>query len=238
MTTPWMTTIGLAYEAALEDQHERSHRVEHVDPSEVVRIELLRDRLERIHDRAGPEPSGQHDLNEVLSVTQVHVDGGKQDRQSRREEHPGEQRHDEQGEVGRVGGHPQHDHEDDHHQALEEEEDAGGPDRGEGQDLPRERHLLHDPGVVHHDAGTGQDAQLEEVEQEQTGEQEDHEVRHLVAEHDLEYEEVDRQRHGRSHHRPDEAERRVLVLDLDFGADQVDQELARKARSRGVACVR
>ncbi len=60
----------------------------------------------------------------------------------------------------------------------------------------------------------------------QPGEQEDHEVRRVVAEHDLEHDEVDGQRHGGRDHRPDEAEDRVLVLDLDLGADQVDEELA------------
>ena len=42
----------------------------------------------------------------------------------------------------------------------------------------------------------------------------------------LEDEEVDGQGHGRGDHRPDQAEDRVLVLDLDLGADQVDQQLA------------
>ena len=43
---------------------------------------------------------------------------------------------------------------------------------------------------------------------------------------DAEDDGVDDQRQGRREHRPEEPEERVLVLDLDLGADQVDQQLA------------
>jgi hypothetical protein len=64
-----------------------------------------------------------------------------------------------------------------------------------------------------------------QVPQQQSGEEVDDEVRHLVVEEDGEHEEVDRQRHGRSDHGPHQAEDGVLVLDLDLGADEVDQQL-------------
>jgi len=69
---------------------------------------------------------------------------------------------------------------------------------------------------------------VKEVPEQQPRIQEDHEMRNAISRDVLEDDEVNGQRHGRRDHRPHQAQHRVLVLDLDFGTHQVDQQLAAK----------
>ncbi len=212
----------------LKAQHERRQRVEEVDPRQAPRSQLLRDvRLKRVDDGAGPEPGGHQHLHQVLGVAQVDVHRREEHGQSRAQHQDGQQRQREQREVGPVRGRVEHDHEDDHDDGLKEEEDAGRADGGQGEDLPGERDLLHEPRVVDHHPGGRLHPHLKEVPDQQAREEEDDEVGHAVLRDELKDDEVDGQRHGRRDHRPDQTEDGVLVLDLDLGADQVDEELAR-----------
>ena len=218
---------GVGVDAALEGQHERHQGVEEVHPGQPLGAEAIADLLlVGVHDRAGPEPGGEDDLDQVLGVAQVDVDRRQEDRDGRGQDDARDEGEDHHGQEFQVGRRVQGDHEDDQHDHLEEEEDAGRSHCRQGEDLAGERDLLHDAGVVHHDARAGEHTEREEVPQQQPGEEEDDEVRHLVAEHDLEHDVVDGQRHGRGDHRPHQPEHRALVLDLDLGADQVDQQLA------------
>ena len=103
--------------------------------------------------------------------------------------------------------------------------DEGGAHRGEDEDLPGERDLLHDGRVPHDGAGGRREAGREEVPDEEPGQQVDGEERDAVLQDQLEHDVEDDQVQRRVQHRPDEAERAVLVLDLQLLADQLDQQL-------------
>src|SRR3974390_684452 len=220
---------GFGVDAPLEAEDQLHHGVEEVDPRQPLGAQPRLDLgLERVDDRTGPEPGGQDNLNEVLGVPQVHVHRGQEHGDGGGEDDTGDQSQEQHREVREVGHRVQDDEEDPQHDGLEQEEAAGRADRGQRQDLPGERDLLHDAAVGDHGAGAREHAELKEVPQQQAGEEEYDEVRDAVLEDDGEHDPVDRERHGRGQHRPEDAQHRVLVLDLDFRADEVGDQLARE----------
>ena len=82
------------------------------------------------------------------------------------------------------------------------------------------------PGLAHHHRGRAHGRAVEQVPHQQAGEQPDGEVGLVVPGDDLEDHVVDGQHQGRVEHRPGVAEHRVLVLDLELGPDQQDQQVA------------
>ncbi len=141
------------------------------------------------------------------------------------EDDDGGQGRDEQPDVAPGRGVVEGDHEADHDERLVEEVDEGRAHRGQHQDLAGEGHLLHDAGVDHHRGRAAEQCRLVEVPDEHGREHVDDEVGDPVGEEVGEQDVEDGQGEGRVEHRPQEAEDRVLVLDLDLLADQEDEEL-------------
>ena len=184
--------------------------------------------LEGVDDRAGPEPRREDDLNEVLGVAQVDVDGREQHGQAARQHDAGDQGEQQQRQVGPVRRRVQHDHEDDHDDGLEEEEDAGRAHGGQGQDFAGNDTFFTMPALLTITPVPVRTPSGKRFHSSSPAKRKMTKSGMRLPEHDLEDDEVDGQRHGRRDHRPHQAEHRVLVLDLDLGAHQVDQQLARQ----------
>ena len=136
--------------------------------------------------RREPEPREQRELEEVRGIAQVHVERREQDAEGAREQEDADQRERDQRHVGPRDV-PTHDEErDDEHETLEEEVHERGADRGEWEDLARERDLVHDAGVGDDRSGRAGEPRREQVPHEQTREQEERERGDRGLQDDLE----------------------------------------------------
>src|SRR6476620_2827263 len=121
---------------------------------------------------------------------------------------------------------PEDQQRDEQHDQLQEEVDDGGTDRCERQDLAWKPDLAHEARIADDGDGGTTETGGKEVPREETGEQEDGEVRNLDLQDDLENNVEDHEVQRRVEQRPEEHEGAVLVLDLQLLAGEVHQELA------------
>ena len=161
----------------------------------------------------------------MLGVAEIDVHGREEDGQRRGEDDDGGQRREEEPELAPVGA---------CRKAImnpsmtidwKKKNMKAEPTEASDQDLAGERHLLHDAGVGHHRVVPLSTRRLEEVPDEHGREHVDDEVGDAVGQEVGEQDVEDGQGQRRVEHRPQEAEDRVLVLDLDLLADQEDEQL-------------
>jgi hypothetical protein len=185
---------------------------------------VLLDQPARVHDRRDPEPDEQADVQQVTDVAVPNVQRRDPRRERAREHEQRGERQRQQREVrhAQADGRDDEDQQHDHLQPVVDERHA---DRRERQDLARERDLLDQVRVVDHRPRTSQRGGREQVPRQQAREEVDGVVRQPIAEHTR-----DEREHGQVHEgiqqRPDRAEHRGHVLDLQLLADQVGQDLA------------
>ncbi len=179
-----------------------------------------------VDDGGEPEPGHQQHFGQVGGVPKVDVDRRQEDRQRPGEHQHGHQGQREDGHEGEIRLDPEGEEGDDEHYHLDGEEDQVDPDHRQGQELAWKGHLLDDARLSHHHPGGAHGGAVEQVPRNQAGEEPDGEVRLVVAGDDLEDHVVDGQHHGRVEHRPGVAQHRVLVLDLELGADQQHEQVA------------
>ena len=216
-----------AVDRPLERDDHRGHRVQQREGGrQAALLELVGLQLPRVHDRRHPEPRQQHELEQVLQVAGVDVERREQDGQPRREQEQHDQGGEHQPQVLEVDAVAEHHEGREQHEGLQEEVHEVGADRGEGQDLAREVHLVDERAVVDDRPRGRREARAEEVPRQQPRQQEDGEVGDAAPEDHLEHDVEDHQVHRRVQHRPEEPEAAVLVLDLQLLADQADEELA------------
>src|SRR5205807_2242170 len=182
--------------------------------------------VDRVDDRRHPEPEEQKDLEQVLDVAQVHVGGGQKQAHRRHEHHEDHERDRQEKQVGAEEVEAEHQKGAEEHDQLQDEVHKAGADGGQGEDLAREVDLLDQPPVAgDRDRGCPQGG-AEEVPSHQAGEEVEGEVGDARLQELPEDDPVDHQEEQGPGQRPQEAEGRVLVLDLQLLAYEVHQQLA------------
>jgi hypothetical protein len=194
-----------------------------------VRGEAVERQGHGIDDRDQPEQGQQDDVDEVLEIAQVHRRRGQEEPEGGGPHHAHHECEREQGQVPRGDdalpedrGQSQGQAQDDQ---LEQEVHDGGADDRQREDLPREIGLLQESAIAHDAAGAATDDVGEETPDHQSGEDEDGVCRLGVAQEERERHVVDDQLDHRPDEGPEESEDGVLVLDLQFLADQLDEQL-------------
>ena len=97
----------------------------------------------------------------MLRVAEVHVGRAQQDAERAGEQQQREQREREQRDVRPRDVPPDEREHGEQHEALQEEVHEHAADRGQRQDLARERDLLHEPGVARRPTRTRADRPVE-----------------------------------------------------------------------------
>src|SRR5207237_1104872 len=112
------------------------------------------------------------------------------------------------------------------HDQLQAEMDEPGTDGRQGEYLAREIDLLDESTVARDGNGGRAEGCPEQVPRHEAGEEVEGEVGDAGLQELPEDDPVDHQQEQRSGERPQEAEGRVLVLDLELFAHQVHEQLA------------
>ena len=162
----------------------------------------------------------------MLRIAVVDVDRGHEERHRAREQQQRDDRDRQQDEILRMDRVAERHHEQDQHRALEREVHERRADRGKREDRPREVHLLDEVGVVDHGPHRARRRRRVEVPREESRQQVDGKMRHVVVQHDREDEREHPEEDERVDHRPHGAEHRRRVLDLQLLADDVQEDLA------------
>ena len=154
----------------------------------------------------------------VRNLLEQHAERGSEEQQR-------DDRRDQQRQVAPVGSVVEREQENDEHDALQEEVDERGADRGQGEDLagkrPSSRSTCRPPPILWLRKRGG-----EQVPYEDAARQIDGEVRDPVLQDELEDDVIHRQRRRRVQHRPEEPEDALLVLDLQLFAHQPEEQLS------------
>ena len=135
-------------ERPLEAEHGERHRVGEVELGDPA-ADVVPHHRPGVDDRRGPEQDHEHDLDEVLHVAQVDVDGGEQEGEREPEDQEDRER---QRQVPEVGAHrrvPRHDGRDDQDDELDREVEQRAARGAQREDLARQVDLLDETAVDH-----------------------------------------------------------------------------------------
>src|SRR5262245_17119560 len=210
---------------ALEDGrperfHQVRHRIEHQEAAVVLRQER-----ERVKDGREIDPAREDDLVDRDDVGEHHGDGRQREGDAQREQCR-EQNGYRKERQGRAEVMSEGEHDDRQRHKRDEQVDDAGEHCGEDEDGLGDVYLLDDRRVTPEACGRPRRRLREEVPQHQRRQDVDGEVLDRHAQDVGEHEGEDAHEEERMEHRPQDAQRRALVADLQVARDQLAQEAA------------
>ena len=222
---------GVAVERPLEAEHDRGERVQQVevpqaDAGDLAAGERVLHERGLVHDRRHPEPHEQPEVEQVADVAVAHVHGGGPQRDRGRERPRASRTRAGRARAPRRRCRARSTTMNSSSTAVcSTKSKSATPTEASGRISRGNATFFTRFALSITERRAREQRRREQVPREQAREQEHREVGHPVAEHDRD-EREDREEHDRVQQRPDRAEERRRVLDLQLLAHEVREDLA------------